>query len=122
MARETYEFDPAQGSEYEVALDRAGTREAQHPTRPEIRLLDPDFYTDPEPLFAWMRREAPVYQQRPARSQPQARHRLVGLHERGASRRTSRTCGRRSASCSMRWGGAASATSCATWRRHFRCS
>jgi cytochrome P450 family 142 subfamily A polypeptide 1 len=61
MARETYEFDPAQQSEYEVALDRAGTREAQHPTRPEIRLLDPDFYADPEPLFAWMRREAPVY-------------------------------------------------------------
>jgi cytochrome P450 family 142 subfamily A polypeptide 1 len=61
MTRETYAFDPAQRSEYEVALDRAGTREARHPTRPEVRLLDPDFYADPEPLFAWMRREAPVY-------------------------------------------------------------
>jgi cytochrome P450 family 142 subfamily A polypeptide 1 len=61
MARETYVFDPNQRSEYDVALDRAGTRAAQHPTRPEIRLLDPDFYADPEPLFAWMRREAPVY-------------------------------------------------------------
>jgi cytochrome P450 family 142 subfamily A polypeptide 1 len=46
---------------FEVRLDRAGTREAAHPTRPEIRLLDPGFYVDPEPLFAWMRREAPVY-------------------------------------------------------------
>ncbi len=48
-------------SEYQVVLDRAGTREADHPTRPEINLLDPGFYVDPEPLFAWMREEAPVY-------------------------------------------------------------
>lgn len=48
-------------SPYEVALDRAGTREPTHPTRPEIRLLDPDFYVDPEPHFAWMREHAPVY-------------------------------------------------------------
>jgi cytochrome P450 family 142 subfamily A polypeptide 1 len=61
MTREPYAFDPDQGSEYEVVLDRAGTRAAQHPTRPEIRLLDPAFYADPHPLFAWMRREAPVY-------------------------------------------------------------
>jgi cytochrome P450 family 142 subfamily A polypeptide 1 len=61
MTRDAYGFDPEQQSEYEVTLDRAGTREALHPTRPEIRLLDPDFYADPHPLFAWMRREAPVY-------------------------------------------------------------
>jgi cholest-4-en-3-one 26-monooxygenase len=61
MAREPYAFDPEQGSEYAIALDRAGTRAARHPTRPEIRLLEPDFYADPRPLFAWMRREAPVY-------------------------------------------------------------
>lgn len=54
-------FDPNEASEYQVTLDRAGTREAAHPTRPEIRLLDPGFYVDPEPLFAWMREEAPVY-------------------------------------------------------------
>ena len=48
-------------SEYQVVLDRAGTRAAEHPTRPEIDLLDPGFYVDPEPLFAWMRKEAPVY-------------------------------------------------------------
>ncbi len=54
-------FDPEEGSRYAIALDRAGTREAAHPTRPEIRLLDPEFYVDPEPLFRWMRDEAPVY-------------------------------------------------------------
>lgn len=54
-------FDPNEASDYQVTLDRAGTREAAHPTRPEIRLLDPGFYVDPEPLFAWMREEAPVY-------------------------------------------------------------
>jgi cytochrome P450 family 142 subfamily A polypeptide 1 len=61
MTRDVPAFDPEQQSEYEVALDRAGTRNALHPTRPEIRLLDPDFYADPHPLLAWMRREAPVY-------------------------------------------------------------
>jgi len=48
-------------TEYQVVLDRAGTRTPEHPTRPEIRLLSPDFYADPEPLFAWMREHAPVY-------------------------------------------------------------
>jgi hypothetical protein len=36
---------------FEIKLDRAGTREAAHPTRPEIRLLSPDFYADPDPLY-----------------------------------------------------------------------
>ncbi len=58
---ESRTFDPERGREFEITLDRAGTREASHPTRPEIRLLDPDFYVDPEPLYAWMRQEAPVY-------------------------------------------------------------
>ena len=48
-------------SPFQITLDRAGTRTPEHPTRSEIRLLDPDFYADPEPLFAWMREEAPVY-------------------------------------------------------------
>ena len=48
-------------SSYRVALDRAGSRTAQHPTRPEIQLLAPAFYADPHPLFDWMREEAPVY-------------------------------------------------------------
>jgi cytochrome P450 family 142 subfamily A polypeptide 1 len=46
---------------FEIKLDRAGTREAAHPTRPEIRLLSPDFYADPDPLYTWMRENAPVY-------------------------------------------------------------
>ena len=54
-------YDPNGESDYQVTLDRAGTRPAQHPTRPEIRLLDPEFYVDPEPHFAWMREEAPVW-------------------------------------------------------------
>jgi cytochrome P450 family 142 subfamily A polypeptide 1 len=34
----------------------------KHPQRPEIRLLDGDFYaSDPHPHFAWMRENAPVY-------------------------------------------------------------
>jgi len=42
-------------------LPSAGTRTPEHPTRPEIRLLHSDFHADPEPLYEWMRREAPVY-------------------------------------------------------------
>jgi cytochrome P450 family 142 subfamily A polypeptide 1 len=48
-------------SPFEVVLDRAGTRTPDHPTRPEIRLLSPDFYADPHPSMAWMREHAPVY-------------------------------------------------------------
>ncbi len=48
-------------SSYEVTLDRAGTREAEHPTRDDIQLLSPSFYADPHPLFDWMRANAPVY-------------------------------------------------------------
>ncbi len=52
---------PPDRSEFEVVLDRAGTRTPEHPTHPEIRLLAPDFYVDPHPLFSWMREHAPVY-------------------------------------------------------------
>ena len=60
MADQT-RLDPEKASEFQVVLDRAGTRQAAHPTRADIRLLDPGFYVDPEPAFAWMREEAPVY-------------------------------------------------------------
>ena len=45
-----------------VTFDRAGTRTADHPTRPEIQLLSPDFYGARfEELTTWMRAEAPMY-------------------------------------------------------------
>lgn len=50
-----------EGEQFVVPLDRAGTREAEHPTHPDIALLSPDFYVDPHPLFSWMREHAPVY-------------------------------------------------------------
>ena len=45
-----------------VTFDRAGTRTPEHPTRPEIQLLSPDFYGPRfEELTTWMRAEAPMY-------------------------------------------------------------
>ena len=45
-----------------VTFDRAGTRVPDHPTRPEIELLSPDFYGARfEELTSWMRAEAPMY-------------------------------------------------------------
>jgi cytochrome P450 family 142 subfamily A polypeptide 1 len=32
-----------------------------HPTHPDIRLMEPDFYLDPHPHFRWMRENAPIY-------------------------------------------------------------
>jgi cytochrome P450 family 142 subfamily A polypeptide 1 len=40
---------------------RPHTRQAEHATRDDIRLLSPDFYADPHPHFTWMRANAPVY-------------------------------------------------------------
>ena len=39
----------------------AGTRTAQHPTRPDIRLLGLDFNAAPLEPLGWMRANAPVY-------------------------------------------------------------
>jgi cytochrome P450 family 142 subfamily A polypeptide 1 len=47
--------------DFVVTLDRAGTRTPEHPTRPEIQLLSPDFYADFDELTTWMRAEAPLY-------------------------------------------------------------
>jgi cytochrome P450 family 142 subfamily A polypeptide 1 len=48
-------------SEFRVDLDQAGRGPADHPTRPEMRFLSPDFYVDPFPRFKWLRENAPVY-------------------------------------------------------------
>lgn len=47
--------------DYRVALDRGGRGPAGHPERDDIRLLDEDFYVEPEERWAWMRANAPVY-------------------------------------------------------------
>lgn len=46
---------------FRVTFDRAGTRTPEHPTRPEIQVLSPDFYADFDALTTWMRAEAPMY-------------------------------------------------------------
>ena len=46
---------------YRVAFDRAGTRTPTHATRPEIQLLEPDFYANFHELSGWMRANAPLY-------------------------------------------------------------
>lgn len=46
---------------YRVVFDRAGTRTPNHPTRPEIQLLSPDFYANFHELTTWMRSEAAMY-------------------------------------------------------------
>src|SRR5690242_9685289 len=48
-------------SDYRVALDRGGRGPAGHPERDDIRLLDEDFYVEPQERWAWMRANAPVY-------------------------------------------------------------
>ena len=56
------EFLAGDPDRFVVTFDRAGTRTADHPTRPEIQLLSPDFYgVHFEELTTWMRAEAPMY-------------------------------------------------------------
>jgi cholest-4-en-3-one 26-monooxygenase len=58
----TDQRDPSDDPDrYRVRFDRAGTRTPTHATRPEIRLLSPDFYADFDELTTWMRAEAPLY-------------------------------------------------------------
>ncbi len=57
----TREIDSTDMEPYRIVFDRAGTRTPQHPTRPEIQLLSPDFYADFDELSGWMRSNAPLY-------------------------------------------------------------
>lgn len=50
-----------ESNDFRVVFDRAGTRTPQHPTRPEIELLSPDFYARFDELTSWMRANAPMY-------------------------------------------------------------
>lgn len=58
MDEQRHEIDPE--LDFTVSLT-GGRGEAGHPTRPEIRLLSPDFYADFDELTTWMRAEAPLY-------------------------------------------------------------
>lgn len=58
MDEPRHEIDPE--LDFTVSLT-GGRGEAGHPTRPEIRLLSPDFYADFDELTTWMRAEAPLY-------------------------------------------------------------
>jgi cytochrome P450 family 142 subfamily A polypeptide 1 len=52
------------------------SRIVSHPTNPELRILDGDFYAnDPQPALTWMRENAPVYRS------PDTRIWGVGLYE-----------------------------------------
>jgi cytochrome P450 family 142 subfamily A polypeptide 1 len=48
-------------TDFRVVLDQAGRGPAGHPVHPDIALLSPDFYADPEEHYRWMRMNAPVY-------------------------------------------------------------
>ena len=52
--------EDAELSKYAFRLP-AGTRTAQHPTRPDIHLMGLDFNASPFEPLAWMRANAPVY-------------------------------------------------------------
>jgi cytochrome P450 family 142 subfamily A polypeptide 1 len=43
-------------------------KKAQHPTRDDIALLNPEFHADPFARFAWMRQHAPLYWDEHART------------------------------------------------------
>jgi cytochrome P450 family 142 subfamily A polypeptide 1 len=57
----SHESNGVDGREYEVVLDRAGTRLPDHETRDDARLLSPDFYARIDEISLWMREHAPVY-------------------------------------------------------------
>jgi cholest-4-en-3-one 26-monooxygenase len=67
---------------YRVTFDRAGTRTPTHPTRPDIRLLSPDFYADFYPLTSWMRENAPLYWDDATGIWAAASHELVSMMSR----------------------------------------
>ena len=58
MDEQRHEIDP--DLDFTVSLS-GGRGDAGHPTRPEIRLLSPDFYAHFDELTTWMRAEAPLY-------------------------------------------------------------
>lgn len=72
------------GSEpdFRISLNRGGRGLAGHPTRSEIRLLDPAFYADFDTQTSWMRAEAPLYWDDDTGIWGAASHELVSMMSR----------------------------------------
>lgn len=68
--------------DFRVDLNRGGRGAAGHPTRPEIRLLDPAFYANFDELTTWMRAEAPLYWDDETGIWGAASHELVSMMSR----------------------------------------
>lgn len=68
--------------DFRVDLNRGGRGAAGHPTRPEIRLLDPAFYANFDDLTTWMRAEAPLYWDDETGIWGAASHELVSMMSR----------------------------------------
>ncbi|MGA0782101.1 MAG: hypothetical protein ACO3Q4_11215, partial [Ilumatobacteraceae bacterium] len=68
--------------DFRVDLNRGGRGSAGHPTRPEIRLLDPAFYADFDELTTWMRAESPLYWDDETGIWGAASHELVSMMSR----------------------------------------
>lgn len=68
--------------DFRVALNRGGRGPAGHPTRPDIRLLDPAFYARFDVLTSWMRSEAPLYWDDETGIWGAASHELVSMMSR----------------------------------------
>ncbi|MDA0371337.1 MAG: cytochrome P450 [Actinomycetota bacterium] len=73
---------PTEEPDFRVDLNRRGRGEAGHPTRPDIRLLDPAFYGDFDELTTWMRAEAPLYWDDETGIWGAASHELVSMMSR----------------------------------------
>ncbi|MEY3147915.1 MAG: hypothetical protein RL688_1134 [Actinomycetota bacterium] len=67
--------------DFTVALG-GGRGPAGHPTRPEIQLLSPDFYSNFDELTEWMRQEAPLYWDDSTGIWGAASHELVSMMSR----------------------------------------
>ena len=68
--------------DFRVALNRGGRGPAGHPTRSDIRLLDPAFYARFDELTSWMRSEAPLYWDDETGIWGAASHELVSMMSR----------------------------------------
>ena len=68
--------------DFRVALNRGGRGPAGHPTRSDIRLLDPAFYARFDELTSWMRAEAPLYWDDETGIWGAASHELVSMMSR----------------------------------------